>query len=382
MFSKNKSVFQMYFIYFVSMALFTIVRTLSSLGLFDGLNSELSSIIFTVTIQVFIMFLIPLGLYLIFHKKRGGVKNAFVSAGFRPIRTKVILIAIGLGVLAFFINMIVSTVFGGFISFFGYEAPTGAGGTTELPMFNSVITLILDLVLVAVLPAFCEEFLHRGLLLNEISRVGYKKAIVISALLFGFIHFNINQFSYAFVLGLLMGLVTVASKTIWPAIIIHFTNNALSVYLTAAKANGWFLENFYDSINSVLQSEDFLITMLTAFMFFLLIALCLIYLVFALFKETTVYNVNEAMKKVFGTSSKTNLYSPTMMEKHKILNEMLLTKSNLNLNIAQNTNPLDVILPINRNVFKPNTYDNVFLIASIILGGLVTLFTFIWGVLW
>ena len=47
--------------------------------------------------------------------------------------------------------------------------------------------------LVAVLPAIGEEFLHRGIVLQGIKHMGFKKAIVLSSLLFGLVHFNIQQ---------------------------------------------------------------------------------------------------------------------------------------------------------------------------------------------
>ena len=90
------------------------------------------------------------------------------------------------------------------------------------------------------LPAFCEEFMHRGIVLQGIKHIGFKKAIVISALLFGLLHFNINQVAYAFVIGLILGFVAVVSKNIYPAMIIHFTNNFISVYLDFAFSNQAF----------------------------------------------------------------------------------------------------------------------------------------------
>ena len=71
-----------------------------------------------------------------------------------------------------------------------------------------------ELLLVAILPAFCEEFIHRGVLLQGIKHAGFKKAIVISSLMFGLIHFNIQQFFYAFIIGLILGFVSVVAKNI------------------------------------------------------------------------------------------------------------------------------------------------------------------------
>lgn len=378
MFSKNKSVFYAYLIYFTSMILFTVVRIISSAGLFNNLHSDIKSIIFTLIIQGLIMALIPILLHALLNKKEGGIKYTFSSINLKPIKFNAVLISIALGVLAFFINIIISSVFNGFLNFFGYKFPTSSGGGESL--FNPFVSFILDVLLVAVIPGICEEILHRGLLLNEIGKIGYKKAIIISSLLFGLIHFNITQFFYAFVIGLLLGLVTVATKTIVPAIIIHFTNNFLSVYFSAAKANGWFLGNFYEILNSFLQSQSALLTLLTSMLFIVFIGLGVIMLLLALFKETTLFNVNKALKD-FMDEKLNSENELSINDKQAIINEMLIKKSNLNLNFSKEMSPFEIIMPVNKFIFKPTTYDNVFLTASLVLGSLVTFFTFIWGVL-
>lgn len=382
--NTDKTIFSAYLIYFISMALFALVKIAAGFGLFSNLHSDITSIIYSVIIQVFIMFLIPFTLHAILNRKNGGVKKTLAITQFKPLKVKVVFIAIALGVLAFFINIVVSTVFNGFISFFGYESPSGGSGGGA-PLFTGWTAFFVNILMVAVLPALCEEFLHRGILLNETNRIGYKKAIVLSSLLFALIHFNINQVSYAFVLGLLMGMVVVISKSIWPAIIIHFLNNGISVYLSSAKANGWFGHNFYEVINNFLQSQDPILTFVSSFSFLVLVAFAVIYLIMLLFKETTIFKVNAALNSVLNSKETTKeqeqYFAPTFLEKHKVLNEILLTKSSLNINVDKNTSPIDIVLPINRNVYKPSVLENSFLIASVVLGGLATLFTFIWGIL-
>lgn len=50
----------------------------------------------------------------------------------------------------------------------------------------------------------CEELVFRGLLAGRLARYGQKPAAFISALLFGLYHANMEQFFYAFALGLLL----------------------------------------------------------------------------------------------------------------------------------------------------------------------------------
>jgi membrane protease YdiL (CAAX protease family) len=74
--------------------------------------------------------------------------------------------------------------------------------------------------------------------------MGFKKAIIISSICFGLIHFNIGQVSYAIVLGLVLGFASVVAKNLWVPIIMHFTNNFIAIYLEFAEANGWWLGNY------------------------------------------------------------------------------------------------------------------------------------------
>ena len=90
----------------------------------------------------------------------------------------------------------------------------------------------LNLIIIALLPAVVEEFIFRGLILN-----GYKKrnplmAILLSSFLFGLMHMNLNQFSYAFVIGIIFALLAYATGSLLPSILGHFIINGTSVLIT------------------------------------------------------------------------------------------------------------------------------------------------------
>ena len=151
-------------------------------------------------------------------------------------------------------NIVVSSIFSGIIGFTGYRTPL-TFETQPTPDWG-LTSFLINVLLVAVLPAFCEEFLHRGLLLQGTKHIGFKRAIVISSVLFGLIHFNIGQVSYAIVLGLVLGFASVVAKNLWVPIIMHFVNNFIAVYLDFAEANGWFLGD-YNLWLQKLSSMDF-----------------------------------------------------------------------------------------------------------------------------
>lgn len=90
---------------------------------------------------------------------------------------------------------------------------------------------LLNILLMAVLPAFFEEFAFRGILYQSYKRKGIIYGAVLSGCLFGLMHLNFNQFSYALVLGILFALLIEATGSIWASMIGHFMINANSVIM-------------------------------------------------------------------------------------------------------------------------------------------------------
>ncbi len=106
----------------------------------------------------------------------------------------------------------------------------GSGGIGINYAEPSVISTILYVVRTAVLPAFFEEFVFRGILLGQLRRFGDGMAIVVSALLFGLFHSNMEQIPFAFLVGLVLGYILVRTNQIWLTIAIHFFNNAFACF--------------------------------------------------------------------------------------------------------------------------------------------------------
>ena len=108
----------------------------------------------------------------------------------------------------------------------------------EMPdmMEQTPISLLLNVVVIAVLPAILEELVFRGCVLRVLRPYGDGFAIVISAVLFGLMHGNIRQIPFALIVGLILGWLYVVTNSIWWPMAVHFINNALSVcmeYLAA-----------------------------------------------------------------------------------------------------------------------------------------------------
>jgi len=93
--------------------------------------------------------------------------------------------------------------------------------------------LVLMLFTTAVVPAFVEEFLFRGVVLTNLLPYGRVTAIIASALLFGVMHQNVQQLFYATVAGVVFGFIYVQTRSIWCCVLLHFCNNFLSIINTA-----------------------------------------------------------------------------------------------------------------------------------------------------
>ena len=92
--------------------------------------------------------------------------------------------------------------------------------------------LVLSCIVLAVVPAFCEEFLFRGAVLTNLLPFGRGTAILVSALTFSLMHQNLAQFLYAFGAGILLGYLYEKTGSIWNGVILHLCNNAFSLLET------------------------------------------------------------------------------------------------------------------------------------------------------
>ncbi len=93
----------------------------------------------------------------------------------------------------------------------------------------SEVNFGLALLFIAIIPSVFEEFVYRGVFYNEYRKVNARKAVLLSGLLFGLMHMNLNQFFYAFFMGAIFALVIEATDSILASMIVHFTINGSSL---------------------------------------------------------------------------------------------------------------------------------------------------------
>lgn len=96
---------------------------------------------------------------------------------------------------------------------------------------NNAKDFILALIIMAFLPALCEETLFRGGLQNFLSRGTGRPwfSIIVVSILFSLAHFSFYGFLSRFFLGFVLGAIFHYSGKLWLSILAHFVNNALAI---------------------------------------------------------------------------------------------------------------------------------------------------------
>ncbi len=94
--------------------------------------------------------------------------------------------------------------------------------------------MIMNLFMVAVIPAIGEELLFRGIIQNIFSRwlKNNHVAVWLAAILFSAMHMQFYGFIPRLLLGAMLGYLLVWSGNLWWPIIAHFVNNAAAVIFT------------------------------------------------------------------------------------------------------------------------------------------------------
>lgn len=376
---KNKVVRSTLICYLLIAVLFVTIRTLSAFGLLDFLG-EWADYVFNIVVQIGLLLCLSIFLFSkLLKKKPGSVCHFF---GMKKISAKAIWMSIGIGAMVFFLNIFVASFFNVILQFFGYNfSSSSQSGTYPFYM------LLVNVIFTAILPGLCEEVAHRGLVLHGLSPLGWKRAVIISGLLFGLMHMNIEQFFYATIIGLFVGWLSVGCGSIFPAIIVHFLNNFLNVYISFSQSNGLVIGRLYNAFITALTSNFFL-----GVLFIIIFCVLLVWGIFSLSlklqKERTSGKIN-ALKNVLVKQiikqdymheiekSQAELLGKEIVEAIPVEEEIYLEKTG---------NEVGLLSEIEDEMMREGGFEmdsiNKILLGTIfaLLVG-VTLFTFIWGVL-
>ena len=117
---------------------------------------------------------------------------------------------------------------------------------------EGVSSFIFNILLLAIIPAIGEELFFRGILQNiciglfKNSRAG----IIITSLLFGVLHFQIENLLSIIFASILLGYIYDYSKNILITIILHLGFNSFSLFCMQGIKSGYFNENQLDLLGN------------------------------------------------------------------------------------------------------------------------------------
>ncbi|NLB79390.1 MAG: CPBP family intramembrane metalloprotease [Clostridiaceae bacterium] len=178
------------------------------LNLPTELNLVLSQILFLVVPPVLLAVI-----------RKYDIKNTFRLKAPKPLEVLLMLVISPVMVIAGFCA--------GFIGLLAVKGVFGrvyiGGDVTDLMSKN----LLISLLLVAVLPAVCEELLFRGMIQRGLERIGAGWSIFLSGILFGLFHFDFQRLAAQTMIGFLAAYVVYRTGSIINGMILHFSNNGL-----------------------------------------------------------------------------------------------------------------------------------------------------------
>lgn len=106
-----------------------------------------------------------------------------------------------------------------------------------LNFYNDVIGTVADgsnalsVAATVFLGPLCEELVFRGAIFNTLKKAfSTTGAVLISAFLFGLVHLNPIQSTYAFIIGIFLCIVCIRFDSLWPSVIFHMAFNVIGGY--------------------------------------------------------------------------------------------------------------------------------------------------------
>ena len=139
---------------------------------------------------------------------------------------KTLLICVAISIVCFLSLYNFIEVFDFAFESMGYKAQGAV-----LPLDNAGY-LVLNLILLAVLPAIMEEIVFRGVVLNGLrSKYGDVVSVLMAAGLFAIMHASLSQLVYPFIMGIIFGVLVLRTGNLLCSIIVHFLNNTIVVVM-------------------------------------------------------------------------------------------------------------------------------------------------------
>ncbi len=177
--------------------------------------------------NIIVLLLTPLSLIAIFFIYNKTSKISFGAVKLKPkTNWRNYLVVAGIGLVALFGTQYFIAIVDQGLKGIGFTLSDSFSPNDTFGYF------VLNVFLIALLPAIAEELIFRGVILQGLRRTGSDFiAIVISALMFAVMHCSLQQFVYPIILGMIFGWIVVRTGSLMLTIFAHFLNNFVVVLL-------------------------------------------------------------------------------------------------------------------------------------------------------
>ena len=326
----------------------------------EGYGGVLASdALFSLPVQLIFFLVVPFIIFKFYGKRTVKKTLEFSSIGtFKPYY----LIALPLGFCVFILTIGVSSAWSRLLALTGYVNPSSSPELPEKFVFGFFLA---ELVMTALLPAVCEEFCMRGGVLSTVKKTwGTIGCVVFCGVAFGLFHQNVKQVFYTALFGALAAFLTLRLKSIYPAMLMHFTNNFCSVFFNYADKYDFAVGGgFYSTIDMLAARHAWALILI--FLAIAASAVGLVFLMLYLRERKVISDKKEVIKdSAFDVTGRRVVlfgeFDPDRIE---------------SLEMEREVYGAGYV----KEKFKPSARDLAFMIAAGVASLLTTVFTYVFG---
>lgn len=101
----------------------------------------------------------------------------------------------------------------------------------QILSFEPVTHYVAAIIIIAIVPAICEEMFFRGVILRGMTAIfrSHASAIIVSAIFFSMLHLDIEGFLPRVAMGIILGFIYIKTNNLIYSMLFHAANNAMVI---------------------------------------------------------------------------------------------------------------------------------------------------------
>ncbi len=150
---------------------------------------------------------------------RQSPENAAYEFSLRPFKIKLLPVIVLMAVGGQFVQMLLNLIPAYFLK------------SSSDVMPATITELMAGILVIAVIPAFFEEFLMRGIVYGVMSRQSTSAAAIFTTVMFALLHADLSALLGYIFLGIMLVFILRRTKSVYAAMIFHFVNNLTALLI-------------------------------------------------------------------------------------------------------------------------------------------------------